>query len=91
MSEQTKEKKETKCDDLIDALLKKHGISPEAVLEEKRTNRSSYFLYFALISCWRSCGSGMFVCWEKVGEAKLIASTARAINRRVSLLPPRWM
>jgi transposase-like protein len=30
----TKEKKETKCDDLIDALLEKHGISPEAVLGE---------------------------------------------------------
>ena len=28
----TKEKKDTKCDDLIDALLEKHGISPEAVL-----------------------------------------------------------
>ena len=27
----TKEKKETKCDDLIDALLEKHGISQEAV------------------------------------------------------------
>ena len=30
----TKEKKDTKCDDLIDALLEKHGISPEAVLGE---------------------------------------------------------
>ena len=30
----TKEKKERKCDDLIDALLEKHGISPEAVLGE---------------------------------------------------------
>src|SRR4249919_1820590 len=30
----TKEKKETKCDDLIDALLEKHGKSPEAVLGE---------------------------------------------------------
>ena len=30
----TKEKKETKCDDLIDALLEKHGKSPEAVLRE---------------------------------------------------------
>ena len=30
----TKEKKETKCDDLIDALLEKHGISQEAVLGE---------------------------------------------------------
>jgi hypothetical protein len=30
----TKEKKETKCDDLIDALLEKHGSSPEAVLGE---------------------------------------------------------
>ena len=30
----TKEKKETKCDDLIDALLEEHGISQEAVLGE---------------------------------------------------------
>ena len=30
----TKEKKETKCDDLIDALLEEHGISSEAVLGE---------------------------------------------------------
>ena len=30
----TKEKKDTKCEDLIDALLEKHGISPEAVLGE---------------------------------------------------------
>jgi putative transposase len=30
----TKEKKEMKCDDLIDALLEKHGISQEAVLGE---------------------------------------------------------
>ncbi len=30
----TKEKKETSSDDLIDALLEKHGISPEAVLGE---------------------------------------------------------
>ena len=30
----TKEKKDTKCDELIDALLEKHGISPEAVLGE---------------------------------------------------------
>jgi hypothetical protein len=30
----TKEKKDTKCDDLIDALLEKHGISPEGVLGE---------------------------------------------------------
>jgi hypothetical protein len=30
----TKEKKKTKCDDLIDTLLEKHGISPEAVLGE---------------------------------------------------------
>ena len=30
----TKEKKETKCDDLIDALLQGHGISQEAVLGE---------------------------------------------------------
>ena len=30
----TKEKNDTKCDDLIDALLEKHGISPEAVLGE---------------------------------------------------------
>jgi putative transposase len=30
----TKEKKETKCYDLIDALLEQHGISPEAVLGE---------------------------------------------------------
>jgi len=29
-----KEKKETKCDDLIDALLEEHGISQEAVLGE---------------------------------------------------------
>jgi hypothetical protein len=28
----TKEKKNTKCDDLIGALLEKHGISPEGVL-----------------------------------------------------------
>ena len=31
----TKERKETKCDDLIDALLEKHGISQEAVLGEE--------------------------------------------------------
>jgi putative transposase len=30
----TKEKKETSSDDLIDALLEKHGISPQAVLGE---------------------------------------------------------
>jgi hypothetical protein len=30
----TKEEKDTKCDDLIDALLEKHGISPDAVLGE---------------------------------------------------------
>jgi transposase-like protein len=30
----TKEKKERKCDDLIDALLEEHGISQEAVLGE---------------------------------------------------------
>ena len=30
----TKEKKETKCDELIDALLEKHGMSSEAVLGE---------------------------------------------------------
>ena len=30
----TKEKKDTKCDDLIDALLEKHGISPEGALGE---------------------------------------------------------
>jgi hypothetical protein len=30
----TKEKKETRSDDLIDALLEKHGISPEAVVGE---------------------------------------------------------
>jgi hypothetical protein len=30
----TKEKKETKCDDLIEALLQEHGISQEAVLGE---------------------------------------------------------
>ena len=30
----TKEKKDTKCEDLIDALLEKDGISPEAVLGE---------------------------------------------------------
>jgi putative transposase len=30
----TKDKTERKCDDLIDALLEKHGISPEAVLGE---------------------------------------------------------
>ena len=30
----TKEKKETKCNDLIDALLEEHGISQEAVLGE---------------------------------------------------------
>ena len=30
----TKEKKETRCDDLIDALLKEHGISQQAVLGE---------------------------------------------------------
>ena len=30
----SKEKKDTRCDDLIDALLEKHGISPEAVLGE---------------------------------------------------------
>jgi hypothetical protein len=28
----TKEKKETKCDDLVDALLEEHGISQEAML-----------------------------------------------------------
>jgi len=30
----TKEKKERKCDDVIDALLEAHGISQEAVLRE---------------------------------------------------------
>ena len=30
----TTERKETKCDDLIDALLEEHGISQEAVLGE---------------------------------------------------------
>ena len=35
----TKEKKKTKCDDLIDALLEKHGISPEAVHRQKRACR----------------------------------------------------
>jgi Transposase and inactivated derivatives len=32
--EMSKEKKDARCDDLIDALLEKHGISPEAVLGE---------------------------------------------------------
>ena len=31
----SKEKTETKCDDLIDALWEKHGIRREAVLGEK--------------------------------------------------------
>ena len=34
IEENDKEKKDTKCEDLIDALLEKHGISPEAVLGE---------------------------------------------------------
>ena len=32
----SKEKKETKCGDLIDALLQEHGISQEAVLGETK-------------------------------------------------------
>jgi hypothetical protein len=32
--EMSKEKKDARCDDLIDALLEEHGISPEAVLGE---------------------------------------------------------
>jgi hypothetical protein len=35
----TKEKKETKCDDLIDVLLEKHGISPEAVWRQELIER----------------------------------------------------
>jgi hypothetical protein len=30
----SKEKKDARCDDLIDALLEEHGISPQAVLGE---------------------------------------------------------
>jgi hypothetical protein len=54
-------------------------------------NASSCFFYFASISCWRSCGSGVFVCWAKVGEAKLIASPARAINKRVFSVSSPWI
>ena len=36
----TKEKTETKCDDLIDALLEKHGIGAEAILGEDGLDRA---------------------------------------------------
>jgi hypothetical protein len=38
----------------------------------------------------RSCGSGLFV-WAKIGKAKLIASPARAMNKRVFIVSSSWI
>src|ERR1700730_3506313 len=37
-------------------------------------------------SAWRSSGSGVFVCWAKLGKAKLIASPTRATTERIFIL-----
>ena len=48
---------------------------------------SSNFLASAR-TCSRSCGSGVFICWVKVGVAKLITNPTRASSDiRISLFP----
>ena len=34
----------------------------------------------------RTFGSGVFVCWAKVGKAKLIANPARASSKRIFMV-----
>jgi hypothetical protein len=48
-----------------------------AVLFNDRTSR------------WRSCESGLFVCWAKVGKAKPIANPTVVINKRIFIISSR--
>jgi hypothetical protein len=42
------------------------------------------------MNCWRSCGSGAFVCWAKAGAAKPIASPTRATTKRILGFWEQW-
>jgi hypothetical protein len=40
--------------------------------------------------CSRKCGSGVLVCWARVGKTKLIANPARLSSNRIFIVSSRW-
>ena len=60
------------------------------VLREGRGNGGGIVVVECLVlsfpnasSAWRSCGSGVFVFWAKVGKAKLIPNPTRPSTKRI--------